>query len=134
MAARKARQQQAQAQALAAEKPSQVDSIPEPPSKKPRHEPESQEQETPAKSPRNDNPPLRRSSRRSDAIDRRESVERKETKKVEVAQESLDRQIQKEIEDQVPSDSDMSEPEAVEEDTRMDPIAAPDEESEEEAG
>ncbi|PLB35662.1 putative RNA processing protein Grc3 [Aspergillus candidus] len=134
VAARKARQQQAQAQALAAEKPSQVDSIPEPPSKKPRHEPESQEQETPAKSPRNDNPPLRRSSRRSDAIDRRESVERKETKKVEVAQESLDRQIQKEIEDQVPSDSDMSEPEAVEEDTRMDPIAAPDEESEEEAG
>ncbi|PKY05964.1 hypothetical protein P168DRAFT_310100 [Aspergillus campestris IBT 28561] len=73
VAARKARQQQAQAQALATEKPSQVDPIPEPPSKKPRHAPESQEKETPAKSPRNDNPPLRRSSRRSDAIDRRES-------------------------------------------------------------
>lgn len=53
---------------------------------------------------------------------------------MEAAQESVDSQIQKEIEDQVPSDSDMNDTEAVEEDTRMDPIAAPDEESEEEAG
>lgn len=132
MAARKARQQQAQA--LAAEKPSQVDPIPEPPSKKPRHAPESQEKGSPAQSPRNGNPPLRRSSRRNDAIDRHESVERKETKKVEVAQESPRPPARQETEDQVSSDSDGDESDGVEEDTRVNPIAVPDEESEEEDG